>query len=143
MKRFWCTGDGVGKARDAIAKIRIEGLLEGASTGKSREKSMTVKCKKKYTKSVYKYSDSDSKQLMIEGTRAEMENYRANFNLTWKYDGTIKGQSWRNTSKDPYGSRDHPFAKGLNVGKYKSYEWKVSEDKWPTLHFQLRFRRAK
>ena len=141
-KHIWCTGKNVGFVDVVEGTLSMAGYI-GSSRARyanTRDKKLSVKCKKKKETRSYRYGSGDRGLLVLTGTRAQIAAYTLDLEMDWRY------LPWgKNTNKNHKKKYKSPSAlkNGLAKGKAKDQTWKIGEKNKPDFVVTLRMRRIK
>lgn len=140
VRHINCTKPGIGTTNSASGNITISAT--GPRPGFAPQKTLNVDCKyKKNERTTYSYSGSNTPGLLrLRGTRAEMKQYRLNFDFAWQYNGAVRGKNRNN--KRSLNSTPMQSA-GLAPDKSHTTTWVIGPNGRPELKLYLRVKRIK
>jgi hypothetical protein len=141
VRHIDCTKPGPGTTNGASGSVTISAT--GPRSDFAPQKQLKVDCKWKESKrSTYSYGGGGNIPglLRLRGTRAEMKQYRLNFDFSWQYDGAVRGKN--RTDKRSLNSTPMQGS-GLAPDKSHTTTWVIGPNGRPQLKLYLRVKRIK
>ncbi|MEP5938278.1 MAG: MAC/perforin domain-containing protein [Erythrobacter sp.] len=141
VRQMTCTKPGPGTTNSASGNVTISAT--GHKPGFAQQKMLQVGCKwKKTNKSTYDYAITDNTPglLVLRGKRAQMKQYRLNFDFSWQYNGAARGKN--RTDKRSLNSTPMQGS-GLAPDRSHTTTWVIGPNGRPELKLYLRVKRIK
>lgn len=141
VRHAQCNGSGVWRVKDFTGMISVKGYRGGPNSGlvTTKDKEMTVSCKKNAKAATYSYKISTPGLVVIRGTREQIAAYQFDFTLNYRYRPSLNQNKFY-TAKKSF-SAVPALVNGLRDETSKTMKWKIDGGANPDIYLDVRFKR--